>query len=375
MERMMEKGTLIIGAGVVGLGVGWKLAQRGEPVTILERGLAGREASWAAAGMLAPANEAHYQQDSNLELARESMRLYPEFVAELEGCSGIEVDYRTEGTLAVSLDADDAAVMKELYEYQLEKGLPVRWLSGDEVREMEPQLSNFVSAGVSCPMDHQIDNRKLMEALKQAFLKAGGTLCEHTEVTHIRCGNGRYLGVMAGEREWPGGRLVLAAGSWSGLLSGLPEQVRPPVRPVKGQMFSLRAPRLDFLTHVIRSPDIYIAPKSDGRIVFGATVEDMGFDRGLTAGGLYSLLKGAWEAVPGVYDLPIEETWSGFRPGSRDNAPLLGASQVEGLFIATGHHRHGILFAPATAIHMSQLILDGKPPAALLPFSPGRFSG
>ncbi|MCZ6473673.1 MAG: glycine oxidase ThiO [SAR324 cluster bacterium] len=370
----MGAGTLIIGAGVVGLGIGWKLAQAGEQVIILERGLAGREASWAAAGMLCPANEAHYQQDSNLELAQECMRLYPEFVQELEACSGMNVDYRTEGTLTVALNADDAAAVKVFFEYQLEKGLPVRWLSGDEAREMEPQLSNFVSAGISCPMDHQIDNRKMMEALKRAFLKAGGELHEQTEVTHVRCDGGKYRGVMAGEREWLSERLVLAAGSWSGLVSGIPEHVRPPVRPVKGQMFSLRAPFPGFITRVIRAPDIYISPKSDGRIVFGATVEEMGFDAGLTAGGLYSLLKGAWETVPGTYDLPIDEMWSGFRPSSRDNTPLMGASRVEGLFIATGHHRHGILFAPATAIHMSRLILEGEPPQSLLPFDPSRFT-
>ena len=370
----MGEGTIIIGAGVVGLGVAWKLAQRGEAVTILERGRAGQEASRAAAGMLSPANEAHYQQDSNLELARESMRMYPAFVKELEMYSGCDVDYRKEGTLAVALDADEAAGMKDLYEFQLEKGLPVRWLSGDEAREMEPQLSSFIVAAVSCPMDHQIDNRKLVEALKAAFLKAGGTLHEQTEVTAVRCGAGGYEGVLAGEREWKGGRLVLAAGSWSGLMPGVPEAARPPVHPVKGQMLSLRSPAPDFLTRVIRSPRVYIAPKSDGTINFGATVEEMGFDRNLTAGGMYSLLKGAWEVIPGTYDLPIAEMWSGFRPGSRDNAPLMGESAVPGLFIATGHHRHGILFAAATSEYMSRLILEGKTPEPLLPFSPGRFA-
>ena len=230
----MGTGTVIVGAGVVGLGLGWKLAQNGEAVTILERGLAGQEASRAAAGMLSPANEAHFQQDSNLELARESMRMYPRFVEELESCSGCEVDYRVEGTLAVALDADEASQMKTLYEYQLEKDLPVSWIGGDEAREMEPQLSSYVIAAVSCPMDHQVDNRKLVEALKVAFLKAGGGLHEQTEVTEVRCGHGRYQGVVAGGRGWPGGRLVVAAGSWSGLLPGIPDTVRPPVHPVKG---------------------------------------------------------------------------------------------------------------------------------------------
>ncbi|MEE8396482.1 MAG: glycine oxidase ThiO [bacterium] len=371
----MKDGTLIVGGGVVGLGVGWKLAQRGEPVTLLERGQAGHEASWAAAGMLSPATEAHFQEDENLEFGRESMRLYPDFVAELEAFSGTGVDYRTEGALAVALDADDSAVLRNLYEFQLEKKLPVRWLSGAEVRELEPGISSFVSAGVVCPMDHQLDNRLLVEALKSAFLKAGGELHEQTEVTDIRIDPGGFQGVSAAGGDWRGKRLVLAAGSWSALIPGLPDRARPPVRPLKGQMFSLRAPSPDFLTHVIRAPHVYIAPKNNGTMLFGATMEEVGFDRSLTAGGLYGLLKGAWETVPGTYELPIEEMWTGFRPGSRDNAPMLGESEVPGLFIATCHHRNGILFTPATAIYMSSLILEGKTPPPMLPFDPKRFSG
>ena len=368
----MGEDTVVIGGGVAGLGVGWKLAQRGESVVLLERGETGKEASWAAAGMLAPANEAHFQEDENLFLGRASMALYPEFVEELEAFTGIDVDYRTEGTLSVALDADDTAVLKELFAAQQKYELPVRWLSGDEAREIEPGLANYVCAGIFCPMDHQIDNRKLVEALKVAFQKAGGTLLEHTEVTKIQTEGG--LVVSAGEQTWQAKRIVLAAGAWSGLIPGLPDAARPPVRPLKGQMFSLEAPSPDFLTHVIRAPDIYIAPKSNGTIVMGATMEEMGFDRRMTAGGLYSKLKGAWETVPGVYDLPIKETWTGFRPSSRDNAPLLGETVVPGLFAATGHHRGGILFAPATAIHMANLILDGTLPDVLKPFDPKRFA-
>ena len=367
----MRKSTVIVGGGVVGLGIGWKLAQRGEPVVLLERGVCGREASWAAAGMLAPANEAHFQEDENLHLGQESMALYPDFVAELEEVTGLDVDYRTEGTLSVALDADDTGVLKELYAAQQSYHLPVRWLTGDQARAIEPGLSNYVCAGIFCPMDHQVDNRKLMEALKAAFLKAGGELHENTEVTEIRL-NGERL-VCTSEQTWPAERIVLAAGAWSGMIPGLGENVRPPVRPVKGQMLSMMSPGPDFLTHVIRAPGIYIAPKNNGTIVFGATVEEMGFDRNLTAGGQYSLLKGAWETVPGVYELPIKESWVGFRPGSRDNAPLLGETALPGLFVATGHHRGGILFAPATALHMSTLILEGITPEPLKPFDPKRF--
>jgi glycine oxidase len=370
----MSSGTLIIGGGIVGLGIGWKLAQRGEAVTVLERGQAGREASWAAAGLLAPATEVHYQEDRNLALGLEAMRLYPAFVAELEAFTGIGLDYRTEGALAVAGTADEAADLKALFDYQRARGLPVTWLTGEEVREREPALSPYLTAGVFCPMDHHIDNRRLMEALQAAFLKSGGTLLEHTEVTHIRCDGGRYRGVLAGEREFQSRRLLIAAGPWSGLLPGLPEAVRPPVRPVKGQLFSVRAPHQDFLRHFIRAPHLYVAPKSDGRIVLGATVEEMGFNRDLTAGAFYTLLKAAWETLPGIYELPITETWCGFRPGSRDNAPILGPTAIPELYLATGHYRNGILFAPVTAQYMSELILEGRTPAPLAPFSPARFA-
>ena len=370
----MKIDTLIVGGGIVGLGIGWKLAQQGQSVTILDRGAAGREASWAAAGLLAPATEVHYQEDKNLRLGLESMRLYPQFVAELEAYTGQKVDYRTEGAIAVAATGDDAADMKDLYEYQLELGLPVRWMSGEEVREAEPSLSPYITAGVSCPMDHHIDNRLLVDALKAAYLKAGGSLREHLEVTRIVIENAAYAGVEAGGERFVSRKLLIAAGAWSGLLPGLPDAVRPPVRPVKGQLFSVRSPRQDFLKHFIRSPRLYIAPKSDGRIVMGATVEEMGFNRDLTAGGLYSLLKEAWDHLPGVYDLPIQEIWCGFRPGSRDNSPVLGESAIPGVYFATGHHRNGILFGPVTAETMSTLLLSGVVPESIRPFAPSRFS-
>jgi len=369
----MSEGTLIIGGGIVGLGIGWRLAQRGEPVTVLERGEAGREASSASAGLLAPATEVHYQEDLNLALGLESIGMYGEFVAELESVTGEPVDYRREGAIAIALTADDAADLKDLYEYQRARKLPVRWLSGDGVRELEPGISSFATAGIQCDMDHQVDPRRLVHAMRTAFVKAGGTLLEHTEVTGMRI-NGGPPAVRAGEREYTARRLVIAAGAWSGLLPGLPEAVRPPVRPVKGQALSLRSHQPEFLRHLVRTPRCYMGPKSDGRIVVGATVEEMGFNRDLTAGGMYELLRAAWEALPGVYELPIQEMWCGFRPGSRDNGPILGESRIPGVFVATGHFRNGILFAPVTAHYMSRLILEGDLPEALKPFSPLRFS-
>jgi len=367
-------GTLIIGGGVIGLAIGWRLLQRGEPVTLLERGETGREASHAAAGMLAIANEVHFQEDLNLLLRLESMRLYPEFVSELEGFTGQAVDYRTDGAIAISLHADETAELRNLYEYQLERKLPVRWLRGEEVRELEPSLAGFVVGGVLCPMDHQVDNRRLVAALRTAFVKAGGQLREHCAVTRVNLGESGPPTVETGEQTWNAQRVVLAAGSWSGLVPGLESWLRPLVRPVKGQMLALRMPAPDFLVRMIKTPDVYMAPKSDGRLVIGATVEEMGFNRDLTAGAMYELLKGAWRAVPSVYELPIDEMWCGFRPGSRDNAPILGETEVPGFYVATGHYRNGIVNTPVTAKYLAGLILDGAQPELLRRLSPRRFT-
>ena len=219
-----------------------------------------------------------------------------------------------------------------------------------------------------------MDNRRLVTALQAAFVGAGGDLHEQTAVDELVIDGGRCTGVLAAGECWPAAAVLVAAGSWSGMVGGLPRAERPPVRPVKGQMLALGAPDADYVRHVVRTPDVYIVPKSDGRIVLGATVEEMGFNRDLTAGGVYELLKGAWEAMPGVYDMPIVELWSGFRPGSRDDSPLLGATGVPGLYMACGHYRNGILMTPGTAVHMATLLVDGTTPEVLKPYDPRRFA-
>lgn len=369
----MKNGTLIIGGGVIGLSIGWRLLLRGEPVTLLEKGETGREASWAAAGMLAPVGEVHFQEEYNLQLGLESLRLYPQFVEELEAGSGMEVGYRTEGGISISLHADDTAELRHRFEFQQSLELPVRWLSGPEVQELEPVLSPNVVAAVYSPADHQVDNRKLAGALKAAFLKEGGKLHEHTAVEEVILREGSPPLVKAGDREWDFQRVVLAAGSWSGLIPGLAAALRPWVRPVKGQILAIRT-EPGTLRHNVRTPDVYMVPREDGRLIVGATVEEMGFNRDLTVGGIFELLRGAWRAIPGLYELPLQETWVGFRPGSRDNAPILGETEIPGLFLATGHYRNGILNTPVTAFHMATAILDGKTPDVLAPFSPRRFT-
>lgn len=356
----MDKRILIVGGGVIGLSVGWELVRHGCAVRICERGRAGREASWAAAGMLSALAEVQFEEQDLLRLGLESAGIYPDWVEQIEAASGQSVGYRTDGTLIVALDRDDVRELEHRFQVQKHFDLRVRWLTGAEAREMEPLLSPRVTAGVWCLDDRHVDNRRLVEALITAFRKAGGELAEEAPVERVEIRNGRAAGVWVRGEVVEADAVVLAAGCWSGSIGGLPEDCRPPVRPVKGQMVALRMTREARLANVVHAPDAYLVPKEDGRLFVGATCEEMGFDTQVTAGGLYELLRGAWEAVPAVYDFPVVETWAGLRPASRDHAPILGGTPLENLFVATGHFRKGILLAPVTARETAALLLTGK---------------
>jgi len=211
--------------------------------------------------------------------------------------------------------------------------------------------------------------------LRRVFLAAGGRLHEHVAVTAIDAAEGRVAALWLGAARHVADVVVLAAGAWSAEIAGLPRAARPPVRPVKGQMLALRMDAAaPLLRHVVWTPKVYLVPRSDGRLIVGGTVEERGFDASLTAGGILALLEGAWRAVPGIEELAIDEMWAGFRPGSRDDAPLLGPSSVAGLVLATGHHRNGILLTPVTADAVSRYILSGEVDDAIRPFAIGRFA-
>jgi glycine oxidase len=366
----------IIGAGVCGLGIGWRLAQAGRAVTVIDRARAGQGASWAAAGMLAPQVEAEPGEEALLPLLLESRNMWAGFAAELEAASGIGVGYRTEGTVVVALDRDDREKLKFRYDYLMGLGgLALEWLTGAEARRREPHLARGVTGAIASPLDHQVDNRKVVEALRAAFLAAGGTLIEDHAVEELLHDGARVTGVRLADRIVAAETVVLAAGAWSRNIAGVPEAARPPVRPVKGQMLALQMdPAAPLTAHVIWGPDCYLVPRGDGRLVVGATVEEMGFDTRLTGGGIFELLRAAWETLPGIYDLPLVESWAGLRPASRDDAPILGTTEIEGLVLATGHHRNGILLTPITADAISRLVLDGAAPPAIRPFSLERFA-
>ncbi|WP_043096998.1 glycine oxidase ThiO [Kallotenue papyrolyticum] len=367
--------VVIIGGGICGLGIGWRLAQAGLPVMILERDRAGQGATWAAAGMLAAQAEAEPGEEPLTALLLASQRLWPDFARELEQASGQTVDYRDEGTLVVAQDRDEAERLRRRYDYGRRYGLALEWLSGAEARRREPHLARGVTAALFSASDHQVDNRKVALALHAAFLRAGGVLREHTSAREIVLRGGRVAGVRLPDDEIAADTIVLAAGCWSRQLAGLPPEAQPPVRPVKGQMLALQMlPDAPLIHHVVWGRDAYLVPRRDGRLLIGATVEEQGFDTSLSGGGLRHLLQGAWQVLPAIDELPLVEAWAGLRPGSRDDAPILGPTSLPGLVLATGHYRNGILLAPLTAWAISRLILDGVLPPVAQPFTMARFA-
>jgi glycine oxidase len=360
---------------VVGLGIAWRLAARGAAVAVFDRGKAGAGASHAAAGMLAACCEAEPGEEALVALGRESQARWPAFADELLRASGIDVELRREGTLVLALTADDQGEILHRLEFQRRLDLPLEWLSAADTRKREPHLAGKLAGALFSPQDHQVDNRKLVQALRIAAEAAGATIHEHRPVKEISVHSRKATGLVfedgtAAEADI----VVLAAGAWSRTIAGLPPDRRPPVRPVKGQMLALRMdPNAPLLDHVLWAPGAYLVPRRDGRLIVGGTVEEKGFDDTITAGGVMALLDAAWRAVPAVEELPIAEIWVGHRPGSRDDAPILGPGPLEGLFYATGHHRNGILLAPITADAMARLILDNVVDPAIRPFGLERF--
>ncbi len=357
---------------MIGLAIGWRLAGAGCRVTLFERDEPGGGASWAAAGMLAAGIEAEPGELDLLALNRRSQELWPDFATELERKTGASVDLRQEGTIVVALNRDDAAQLRFAYDFQRQHGIALEWLTAAEARRREPHLHPNLAAAVFSPADHQVDNRLLVRALERAFTAAGGTLRTHATVEAVEIDDGRVTGVRVAGSRHEANVVVLAAGAWSGQVGGLPEPL--PVRPVKGQMLALRMDRAaPLLRHVVWAPKAYLVPRRDGRLIVGATTEERGFDPSLTAGGILALLEGAWRALPGIEELPIDEMWVGFRPGSRDDAPVLGPSGVPGLVLATGHHRNGILLTPVTAETVARYVLEGEVDPVIRPFALARF--
>jgi glycine oxidase len=365
--------VVVVGGGVIGLAIAWRAAQRGLTVTVLDP-TPGMGASHHGAGMLAPVTEVHYGEEDLLRLNLASATRYPSFVAELEDASGTPVGYRTTGTLAVAFDTDDKAALDELHEYQSSLGLRSQPVTASECRQLEPYLSTAVRGGLLVEGDHQVDPRRLVAALLVACTRTGVDV-RQVPARHLRVEGDRVVGV----DDINAGSIVLAAGCWSAELRGLPGHAVPPVRPVKGQILRLR----DDVEHptlqrnvraLVRGRPIYLVPRADGEIVVGATSEEKGFDTRLTVEGTGDLLADARELLPRVSEIELVEASVGLRPGSPDNAPMIGAGALPGLVVATGHYRNGILLAPVTADAVVELLTSGALPARFDRFDPCRFA-
>jgi len=371
--------AVVVGGGLIGLATAWRSAQRGLRVALADPE-PGSGASHAAAGMLAPVAEAHYGEERLLELNLTAARRYPDFTAELEDLAGTPTGYTAHGTLAVAFDSGDRAVLAELAAFHRRLGLASEPLTGRECRTREPLLAPDVQAGLLVPGDHQVDNRLLVAALLAVIARARVPLYRE-RVAELLIENGEAAGVrLADGQLLHADKVVLAAGCHSNSLPGLPPGILPPIRPVKGQILRLSVPAeaAPFLNHVVRGVvrgrHVYLVPRDHGELVVGATVEEQGFDTQVTAGGVYELLRAAHGLVPDVGELPLTEVRAALRPGTPDNAPVLGPTDLPGLIAATGHFRNGVLLTPVTADAIAECLATGKLPPEAQGFEPGRFA-
>lgn len=368
---MRRTPVLVVGAGVIGCAIAREVARAGTPVTVIDRDEPGLQASRAAAGMLSPFGEAADAATPFLELSDAGLSRYAAFADALRAETSIDIEYRPAGKLHLSTGAHDGELHALATSPEADR-FGMRLLDGDAARALEPAISSAVTAALSIERDHCVDNRRLTEAVVAAAKSAGAVFRTGDGVTAVATDSGRVTAVTltSGERI-EAERVVIAAGAWAGDIGGLPRPL--PVRPVKGQMFAVRG-AAGVLERVIVGDGCYIIPRADGRLLVGATVEDVGFTSGPTPRGIAALMAAAVAAVPMIADLPLVETWAGFRPGTPDGLPIIGADpSVAGLIYATGHFRNGILLAPITAECVAELVHGGAPPVPLDAFAVDRF--
>jgi glycine oxidase len=369
----------VIGGGVIGLAVAWRAQARGCNVVVFERDRAGAGTSYVAAGMLAPIAEVTPGEEPLLELGLRSARGYPAFLDELADAAQVEraaLGYTPCGTLLVARDADEAEALERELALRARLGLAVERLRPSEARRREPGLAPALRLALDVPDDHAIDPRALTAALVAAVRRGGGEVREVAPVAGITVADDQVSGVRLADGSVVSvGQVVISAGVWSGELEGIPDRARVPVRPVKGQIMRLHDPAgPGLLTRVIRMGPSYVVPRGDGRYVIGATSEERGFDKTVTAGAAFELLRDASELVPGVSEWVLDEFRAGLRPGTPDNLPAIGAGAVDGLHWAVGHRRGGILLAPVTADLVAAGLAGEPADGAASPFAPERFA-
>ena len=359
----------IAGGGLIGASIAFELAEAGLRVALFDRQQPGEGASWAAAGILSPAPE-NAGMIATVPLGRASLAIYPEFVARVEEISRQSAGYRPKGTLEALFPGEAQAQLSTIVALHHGLGLKAEALSAEDARELEPSLNPDLAAAVLRPDEASVDNRALTQAMLLAAERSGVKIFTGRAVRAVFLSGGRCAGLVVADEKIAARWTVVAAGCHSAEIEGA--AVYAPVRPAKGQMVALRSPNVE-MQRVLWSDHVYLVPRNDGRIVAGATVEYVGFEKGVTAGGLEKILAGALELAPALADAQLEETWTGFRPDSPDHLPIIGPTDVEGLLIATGHFRSGILLAPITARLIREWVTTQNVSLDWARFSPMRF--
>jgi len=367
---------LIIGGGIIGLSIAWRLIGIGKKVIIIDKKNLGKEASWAAAGMLSGRLDLKPCEKKLLPIFEKSHLAWPKFAEELENKSGKSIGYKKEGTLRVACDLHEEKKLKNNYDFLKNNKVNITWLSGDKIRDKEPYVSNNVLSGFFSPDDHHVNNRYILDALI-TILKKNKNNCifkENTEVEKIITNKNQVIGVKTNNEIIKTKEIIVCSGAWTSKIKNI-EIKEVPIRPVKGQMVCLKVPKnISLLKHILWRENVYLVPRNNSDLIIGATEEEMGYDKSLTVGGIYNLLKIARELLPAIEDLSIVESWSGLRPTSRDDAPIIGPSKkLKGLIYATGHHKNGILLAPLTSSIIKNYYLNGNIGNDFNNFEPGRF--
>lgn len=344
----MKSDVLIIGGGVIGLAIAREMRKRGAmSVAVLERGLVGNEASSAAAGMLALQAETD-RADSFFDFCTASNRMYPDYAASLQQETGIDIELDRTGTLFLAFTEDDSIELSRRHDWQKSVSLAVSRLSAAEVLALEAAINPDVREALLFPTDWQVENRKLIAALSAYAVTNGITLIENCETVALIRKDGRVEGVKTASAEHFGDTVILATGAWTSLIED-PAGELPNIKPIKGEIVTFGLER-GLLRHVVYSPRGYVVPRSDGRIIAGATVEDVGYDKSITPAAEQSISRSAFEIAPKLRELEIKERWAGLRPYGPEGRPVIGRlPSAENLIVATGHYRNGILLAPATA--------------------------
>lgn len=366
--------VIVIGGGIIGLAIARALAKRKVTVRVLEAGEPGQGASTAAAGMLAPQYEAASGETALLQLCLRSGELYPSFCAELQAESGIDPQYAAQGTLCPVFSDEESWKIVAFEAAQRRVGLPLEVLSPEEACYREPCLAPHCRGALFLPLDHRVHTRRLFQALLAATRAAQVPIETHTPAVALALKKHTVVGVQTKQRLFPCRHAVLATGSWSGPLTQHPSFPALPVRPVKGEIVQVAMPPARRLTHPLVVSRCYLVPRDDGSVLIGGTEVEAGFDTTVTAGAVSTLVAAATAALPDLATFSFQAAWAGLRPTAPDRLPLLGPCDPQGLIVATGHYRKGILLAPLTGELIAELLTTGTTSLPLDPFSPSRFA-